>query len=192
MSSTQAPTQNDVVKALMAMAVIYDKQMTEPAADLLVSDLAEYEPAKILAALRLCRLELNRFPTTAEIIKRMSIKSEAGQAQELVGTIFKAVAWYGYTNPAGAREMIGEVGWKGVEFFGGWKRLCDSPEDEANIVRAQIRKAVESAVEEKTRCDVLGIPFEPHTPANVFQIGNRQPLQKLDFGSFLPDGDQPA
>jgi hypothetical protein len=44
---------------------------------MLVSDLAEYDPAKILAALRVCRLELNRFPTTAEIIKRMSVKSDS-------------------------------------------------------------------------------------------------------------------
>lgn len=185
MQATPSPTQNDVVKALMAMAVIYDKQMTEAAADLLVSDLSEFEPAKILGALKLCRLELTRFPTTAEIIKRMSVKSESSQAQEIVATIFKAIAWNGYTNPQGAQAMIGEVGWKAVQYMGGWQRLCDSPAEDTGMLRAQIRKAVESAVEEKTRCDVLGIKFDGHSPEKLFYASRElPPMQKLDFSDF--------
>ncbi|MGE3608036.1 MAG: hypothetical protein AB7I27_00510 [Bacteriovoracaceae bacterium] len=169
------------------MSSLYDKTLTEDAAEMLVNDLSSYEPEKIISALRLCRLELNRFPTLAEIIKRMSPKSEAGQSQEIVGNIFKAISWHGYTNPVGAREMIGEVGWKAVEFMGGWQNLCDAPSDDLNILRAQLRKSVESSVEEKTRCEILGIPFNDHRPSNIVSISAKKtPLRPLDFSNFLP------
>jgi hypothetical protein len=188
MQATHSPGTQDVVKALMAMAVIYDKQLTEAAADMLVQDLSEHDPFTILRALKLCRLELNRFPTTAEILKRLNPSSEISQVQEIIGTIFKAINWYGYPNPEGARSMIGNVGWKAVEFFGGWQSLCDSPGDDLSILRGQLRKAVEAAVEEKTRCDVIGIPLREHTPKEVYFSSNSSPLRHISFDSFLPGG----
>jgi hypothetical protein len=189
MQASHGPTQTDVVKALMAMAAIYEKALSQDAADMLISDLAEYDPAKILAALRVCRLELNRFPTTAEIIKRMSVKSDSTQVQDIVGSIFKAISWYGYNNQDGAREMIGEVGWKAVQYFGGWRALCDSPSDDASTIRAQLRRSVEAAVEEKFRCDIIGIEFEQHRQD---KLGPYKGLQKLDFSGFLPNDKEPA
>lgn len=177
---------SEVIKALMAMASIYDKTLTESAAEMIVSDLSGYEPAKILSALRICRLELNRFPTIAEIIKRMSEKSDLTQVQDIIGKIFKAINWYGYTNPEGAKNMIGDVGWKAVEFFGGWQQLCDSPSDDLSILRGQLRKSIEAAAEEKTRCEALGIPFLEHTPRGSFQVGNKSPMKTLDFSNFIP------
>lgn len=184
MQDSLKPTQQDVIKALMVMANIYEKALTEDAADMLVNDLSEHEPELILKALKLCRLELNRFPTLADILKRMSSKSETGQVQELVGTIFNAISWHGYSNPSGAKQMVGEVGWKAIEYFGGWQRLCDNPADDVNILRAQLRKSVEAAVEEKTRCDALGIPFKSQLVARPTQ--NRPSLRLASFDEFLP------
>jgi hypothetical protein len=189
MKASHEPNHQDVIKALMVMATIYEKALTEDAADMLVSDLSEYGPDKILKALKLCRLELNRFPTVAEIIKRTNPKSEANQTQEIVGKIFEAISWYGYSNPSGAKKMIGEVGWKAVEFFGGWQRLCDAPADDLNITRSQLRKAVESAVEEKVRCDVLGVPFVPTLSTSAIGLSSKRPeLRLANFSDFLPKG----
>lgn len=189
MQATHEPTQTDVIKALMVMATIYEKALTEEAADMLVNDLAEYEPARILRALKICRIELNRFPTLAEIVKRTSTQSDSGQAHDIVGNIFKAISWHGYNNPQAARSMIGEVGWKAVQFMGGWQYLCDTPSDDLHILRAQLKKSVESALEEKARCDMIGIPFKEHGPGKVIAFSNKPPMQKLDFSNFNPEGD---
>jgi hypothetical protein len=181
----------EVIKALMAMAVIYNKNLNEAAVNLMLDDLESYEPEKILSALKLCRLEINRFPTTSEIIKRIYIKTESSQGQEILASIFHAISWFGYTNPQGARRIIGEIGWKAVNSMGGWQRLCDSPADDASILRAQLRKAVESAVEENTRCDVLGIKFEGYRSEELFSSKKElKPMRQLDYSSFT--SEEPA
>jgi hypothetical protein len=60
-----------VAKALAAMAVIFDKRMTPEAVDLMLADLSEYNPDDTLRALALCRKDIGRFPTTADILKTL-------------------------------------------------------------------------------------------------------------------------
>jgi hypothetical protein len=175
-------TMQDVVKALMSMAAIYDKQLTQDAADLLVSDLEEHEPELVLRALRLCRLELSRFPSLAEILKRMDVKSAESKSQEIVGTIFQAVSLCGYPGPEKARAMIGEVGWKAVCNVGGWQRVCDTPDSHVSTLRAQLRNAVEAAVEDKSRCDVMRIPFGTSDPVKLLKPSRG--MQPLGFSEF--------
>jgi hypothetical protein len=145
-----------------------------------------HEPDLILKALKLCRLELSRFPTLAEILKRMDVKSGSTKTHELVGTIFDAIAWCGYTNPTGARELIGEVGWKAVCNFGGWQRVCETPDSQISTMRAQLRGAVEAAVEEKSRCDVLGLEFKSRATENPFRLVSG--MRSLDFSGFGTEG----
>lgn len=163
---TSKQTTQDVIKALMTMAVIMDKQLTKEAASMLIEDLSGYEPEKILTALKLCRLELTRFPSTAEIIKRISTKSDASQTQDLLGRIYSAISLYGWPNPEGARAHVGEVGWKAIMYFGGWKRLCDYPLEDDMALRSQITKSITEAVSEHTRCQMLGLPFQSGDTVN--------------------------
>lgn len=145
-----------VVKTLMSMSVMYEKHLSEDAADMLLEDLKDFPEDRVLSALRLCRRELNRFPTVAEIIKRMSENSEQSQTQNLIGEIFKAIRAYGYNRPTEAREDIGPVGWRAIQNFGGWQCLCDYPADSAMALRAQLRQAVEAAVDDNTRATISG------------------------------------
>jgi len=55
--------------------------------------------------------------------------------------IENAVGSYGYMNHKGAREYIGERGWKVVEQLGGWTRVCDIESfDQMPSLRANWRK----------------------------------------------------
>ena len=67
-------TQNDVIKTLMTMGVVYDKAMNEAAAEMLLSDLSDFSPDAILDSLKKCRQEVNRFPSIADIISRAQSK----------------------------------------------------------------------------------------------------------------------
>lgn len=136
---------DSVAKALAAMAVIFDKRLTPEAVDLILSDLRQYEPDDVYKALSLCRKELSRFPTVAEITKR--IPGTSSNPSEIVGRILLAVEDYGYPAPDRAREFMGEVAWRAVNYFGGWQALCDYPADSAMALRAQLRNNVIDAIE---------------------------------------------
>lgn len=62
----------EVIKALAVMAALYGRaDINEDAARMLADDLSEFEPAAVLNALKLCRRELARFPTVADIVSRI-------------------------------------------------------------------------------------------------------------------------
>lgn len=62
---------NNILKVLQLMGQMHDKKITEDAAKLMIFDLEVYEEVKVLKALNLCRSELPRFPTIADIIARI-------------------------------------------------------------------------------------------------------------------------
>lgn len=156
--NNQNPFQ-EAIKALMAMSALNDRVLSEDAVDMLISDLKEFPVDGVLQALKRCRIEVNRFPTVAEIIKRIPGQQE--NTQELLGRIFEAVDLFGYVRPNDARKHIGEVGWKAVSYFGGWQRICDFPSDQSSALRAQLRQATESSIEVWARSEkFLSAPEE--------------------------------
>lgn len=75
-------TQNDVIKTLMAMGEIYGKVMSEAAASIFIEDLSAFAPDSVLLALKACRRELTRFPTTADVIARLEALDGRPGAEE--------------------------------------------------------------------------------------------------------------
>lgn len=47
-------------------------------------------------------------------------------AVDIGATISKAVTKFGWSNPEGAKEAIGPIGWQVVQVFGGWSHLCEN------------------------------------------------------------------
>lgn len=64
-------TRGDVSKALAVTCEFYGRTLSENAADMIMSDLAEFAPDTVLNAIGRCRKELSRFPTPADIISRI-------------------------------------------------------------------------------------------------------------------------
>lgn len=164
-----------VAKALAAMAVIFDKRMTAEAVDLMLVDLSAYSAEEILSALALCRKEIGRFPTTADILKR--IPSNTKNPSEVVGKILLAVELYGYPSPEKARQFMGEIAWRAVNYFGGWKSVCDYPGDSAMALRAQLRNSVLDAIE---RNSIEGEEF--YLKSSEWRGGN---LEAIDFKKLI-------
>lgn len=175
--------QEHVVKTLMTMAVQYKHTFTEDAADLLIQDLKDFSPKELLGALKLCRLEMNRFPTVAEIVLRLG-NGEKSQTQQLIGKIYQAIHLHGYTWPERAREFVGEQAWKGIQYFGGWKKVCDFPSDNDMALRAQLRSAIEASIVEDNRSSLLGLSF-PSNETIAAPLNKVAPKELIfNVGSF--------
>jgi hypothetical protein len=72
----------DVARAVAVTAEFFGKELSQAAVDVLMEDLAEYNPDAVLAALRACRKELSRFPAPADIIGRMASRDGRPGAAE--------------------------------------------------------------------------------------------------------------
>jgi len=90
------------------------------------------------------------FPTPFEI--KAKAEQLMGQTEdlpeEIAGRIVRAISRCGYTNPQDAKKLIGDVGWKIVETYGGWKSLCEGMTiDQTTIYTAQFRNLAEKLLE---------------------------------------------
>lgn len=62
------------------------------------------------------------------------------EAIEASSRIIQAISKFGWCNANDAREFIGELGWRVVERFGGWMRVCETvTPDNVTTLHAQFR-----------------------------------------------------
>lgn len=90
--------QTDVAKTLAAMAQLRGITFTEDASDMLMKDLETFDPNAVLIALRKCRHELPRFPTTADIIARIQAQDGRPGFEEAWAMLAKDEYTAVYTN----------------------------------------------------------------------------------------------
>lgn len=70
------------------------------------------------------------------------------QAREISSRIQHAISKFGWPNPDQAKYYIGDIGWKVVDRYGGWMRVCEmvGVDVDASIFLAQTRDLAESMV----------------------------------------------
>lgn len=119
-----------IIKTLMIMADLFEREISEEAAALLVSDLSEYPEDRVLHALTRCRKELSRFPTVSDIVDRIAPEERPETKAVLIAhSIVEAVSKDGWTNPDRAKERMGEEAWRVVSMAGGWNTVCETLTD---------------------------------------------------------------
>lgn len=114
-------------------------------------NLQQYGWGKVYTALERIWKKATRVPKIADIEAEMGIVQLSAdqtidmQAKLLASKINECFGVFGYTNSAGARERIGEVGWAALGGTRGWIELCqlDSMHDLTNRL-AQIREAAKA------------------------------------------------
>ena len=117
-----------------------------------VDSLESYGWDRVYAALRQLRKSSRKLPTVSEIESAMGVTQPLGAEQtidmqaKLISTkINECFGVFGYTNPQGARERIGEVGWAALGGTRGWVELCQLPSyDDLPTRLAQIREAAKA------------------------------------------------
>lgn len=103
----------------------------------------------VFHALRLLMKTARGLPLVAEIEKAMGIVQPLSpekeidlQAATIISRIKESFSKFGYTDPAGAKAYIGEVGWAAMGGTPGWIELCQTDDAHGFPARlAQIREA---------------------------------------------------
>lgn len=93
--------------------------------------------------------KLNRHPSPAELREIiLPTIPTLTTAREAASRAIEAVSKFGWCNSADARSYIGELGWKGVERFGGWQYVCENLGTtlDVTIFQAQLRDICETTL----------------------------------------------
>lgn len=91
-------------------------------------------------------------------LRALAVESMSGvpeSAQSAFARVRKAVSRFGYCDPGGAREVLGQTVWRAIEGVGGWQRFCDCPVSDRGTLMAQFRDALKSIVEREQRDRLL-------------------------------------
>lgn len=112
-----------------------------------------YTPLQVRYAIRTLRQApvpghmRRRAPLSGDIHNLLSPSATVDdRADALMQTVMGCMPRYGYTDPDGAREKMGEVAWGVVARMGGWRELCGSTMEGCTSVKAQLKKSMTQAL----------------------------------------------
>ncbi len=102
-----------------------------------------------------CLSTFKFYPSIAELKELLQPKEDPkDQANEMSGAILQAVRDYGRYQPLKIKMLLGPIAWHAIESFGGWELLCNTPEDQMQTVRAQLRDMCKSALTIRSRASI--------------------------------------
>jgi hypothetical protein len=167
----------------VSLGEYYQRPLTENQIRMYAEDTAAYPVEALIHAAKIWRdnPDNNRCPIPANLIQIINpTPSAQGEAVEVMNRIWEAIGKFGWPNPDGAKEFIGELGWTVVQRYGGWAALCnEANSSEAGIMKAQLRESVKS-VSERSKAGVLHIPPALPKPDGEFKsLGEILALAKL-------------
>lgn len=113
----------------LSIAQMYGKEISRHTLGMMLDALSGQDPKKVLDFLNdwIKTSKQGRHPYPSEIIEGVNPKSDPESlAQEAATRVLAAIGKFGWTQPAQAHEYIGELGWKGVQAFGGWLFICEN------------------------------------------------------------------
>ena len=169
------PVQQEIFKLLAQMSVVFGKMEPKERLQYYAIELAEYDFKTVSAALRTHAKTKSFFPALAEIIEAIAkIESPELDATESAQALINATYKFGEYQANLAKEHLGEL-WAIVDRWGGWRQLCNFPESQKQMVRAQLRDLIlELNRKSKFQIAATGIP----------QLENKNELKALDFSEF--------
>lgn len=157
---------NPIAKMLLDMARFYAHDLDNRTLDLYVDVLSQWPAEEVLAAGKayVRNPKNTRFPIPPHtmIAETHAVAADAKDlARDTAMKVQHAVSKFGWNNPRGAREYIGDAGWVTVERFGGWEYVCANLGVELQVTTfiAQCRDSIESQV------NLERMGFNPALPA---------------------------
>jgi hypothetical protein len=141
-----------LAKNLVGCFKVYGRDLSHDSAAFMVGALEEFTLENTLQALKKYAVsdKTGRPPTVGALVEIMNpTASNETVANDAASRIFQAISKFGWTNPDGAREFVGELGWAVVRRFGGWQYVCENHGNELNVTtfHAQARELAKSQME---------------------------------------------
>lgn len=143
------------------VAEYYAYPITENQVKMWAEDIQEYNLMDLKRAFMAYRKDKNNnfIPRPNQIIQLLEPEiSPRALADEAAGRIYQAITLCGYDNSNGAKEFIGELGWRVVEREGGWVSICRTcSEQNKGTTKAQWRDMALSIIE-RSKYGLADIP----------------------------------
>jgi len=120
---------NEIALILTNLAEYFGRNISRAVVMMMVDDLEVYPMEQIQAAIKKYRQNpKNRaFPLPAQLIDTMSPElNSKNEAVESAAQVIQAVSKFGWSNPEMAKEYLGQLAWRIVERFGGWRYVCEN------------------------------------------------------------------
>lgn len=89
------------------------------------------------------------FPSPSQLRKYLSPEIDDDTvAISTASKVVQAVSKFGWSNASDARAFVGELGWAGVQRFGGWMAVCENLGESINLgtFQAQLREILKSEI----------------------------------------------
>lgn len=134
----------ELKKMILLTAAYYNREIGDEVLSMMADDLMDLPISQLAVAFKSYRMNPNNryFPMPAQIRDLINpVQSTEAEARAIAGRIQQAIVNHGYSNPEHAKELIGDVGWKIVQSYGGWSYLCQSHgiQLDPGIFAAQVR-----------------------------------------------------
>lgn len=156
-----------IFEALRKLVALKRSDTSREVVEMYVEILSEYDPKKVLLALKKCMTSMKYFPDISEIINIINPEeNETDQAYDVIKEIMDTIRACGSHQAVLAKESMSEVAWNTCEALGGYAMLCRMSEDDLNIMRAQARDIAKGQIKREVRESNL----------NPNQIGNESKL----------------
>lgn len=123
----------------------------------------DLDPDRLAEACDTAARTLKAFPAPVELMEiyHGNPLDDDAVGQDVSEKIEAAIPLFGYTNPDGAREYIGDVGWAIVQDHGGWSVLCETTYDDLITLRKLWRDAARNRFKKMRAFGVdepIGVP----------------------------------
>jgi hypothetical protein len=161
---------------LTRLAFIYGYELPKERISIFINVLIDFVPASLneylKAFTKYSEDPKNRFfPNPAQIRQYIKPKlSPDALANESANKIRMAITKYGWPDPNGAKEFMGDLAWRVVERTGGWRYICENHGLDLNPLtfHAQARDSIKSLIEQDS------------IPPMIDNILTLSPLKLLD------------
>lgn len=132
----------ELKKLYIGLAEYYRVEITPGQLNAYAEDLFDLDLDLVAAAIsRIRKTPGNVFFPLPAVIREAVQGSARDEAIEASNRIVQAMSRFGWNNPEGARNFIGELGWRVVEREGGWQSLCQrTTNEELPTLKAQWRE----------------------------------------------------
>lgn len=136
-------------KTYVSLCMYYGRQLDDTAISMYVEDLSDLALADVETAI----LKYRRDPKNKTIPLPAHLRSlvGAGQtprdlAEATLLRVMDAIKQFGWCNPNEAKLFVGDIGWRVIAGMGGWRRLCEDPDFNIGVFRAQFINSAETLI----------------------------------------------
>lgn len=124
---------------LVGLSAVFESKKTKEVLQLYVETLSDYPFDQVNSAIKKSIKTHKFFPRPVELIELINPPASREDADYISGRIIEAIRRYGIHQGDIAEKTLGPEAWEVVIMSGGWSTLCDTPQKEIGILKAQLR-----------------------------------------------------